>query len=117
MRKSIKFMLYIAPIICCVCYGGGYIAQFIKNYAEWQQAGGRFGSGSNPVFPSFTVEKCAEALLAMPYGIYGVLLCAGFFAVLVFMIMKMGDGDASERDRERNFDYSNKGTYGTSGFM
>ena len=31
--------------------------------------------------------------------------------------MKMGAGERTDVDRERNFEYSNKGTYGTSGFM
>ena len=33
------------------------------------------------------------------------------------MIMKMGNGERTDVDRERNFEYSSKGTYGTSGFM
>ncbi len=38
-------------------------------------------------------------------------------AVLVFMVMRMGYSDTGAYDRERNLIYSNKGTYGTAGFM
>ena len=33
------------------------------------------------------------------------------------MVMHMGYSDGGGYDRERNFEYSNKGTYGTAGFM
>ena len=33
------------------------------------------------------------------------------------MVMRMGYGDTGEYDKERNFIYFQKGTYGTSGFM
>ena len=33
------------------------------------------------------------------------------------MVMRMGYGDAGEYDEDRNFSYSAKGTYGTSGWM
>lgn len=117
MRKPIKIAIGAIPIICCLLYGGGYIAQFIKNYSEWQKAGGSIGSGTSPAFPSPGISECLKTVFTMPYGLYGLIICAGVLAVLVFMIMKMGDGDLGQRDKERNFDYSNKGTYGTSGFM
>lgn len=60
---------------------------------------------------------CLEAAFCPPYGIYGIFLCIALFAVLVFMVMRMGYGDAGEYDEDRNFTYSAKGTYGTSGWM
>lgn len=117
MRKPIKIIVSVIPILCCLLYGGGYIAQFIRNYNVWQETGGGTGSGTSPSFPSAAVSDCLGALFSFPYGLYGFIICAGALALLAFMIMRMGDGEGSERDRERNFDYSNKGTYGTSGFM
>jgi len=38
-------------------------------------------------------------------------------ALLIVMVMRMGYGDTGEYDKDRNFIYSKKGTYGTSGFM
>ena len=52
-----------------------------------------------------------------PYGVYGILICIGLLAVLLIMVMRMGYGDAGEYDEDRNFSYSAKGTYGTSGWM
>ena len=48
---------------------------------------------------------------------YGILICIGLLAVLLIMVMRMGYGDAGEYDEDRNFSYSAKGTYGTSGWM
>lgn len=96
-----------------VLYAGGYISQFIRNYKEWQ-IGGQIGS---PTFPSFELSFCVDALLSFPYGLYGVGICVTFFAILIFLIMHMGDNDGEVKDQERNLSYSNKGTYGTSGFM
>jgi len=43
--------------------------------------------------------------------------CVAALAVLIFMVMRMGYSHTGEYDRERNLIYSNKGTYGTAGFM
>ena len=117
MRKAVKIIASVIPVLCCLCYGGGYIAQFIKNYSIWEEAGGGLGSGTSPAFPDAAVSECLKTLFSFPYGVYGLIICAAALGILIFMIMRMGDGEGSERDRERNFDYSNKGTYGTSGFM
>ena len=60
---------------------------------------------------------CIEAAFCPPYGIYGIFLCIALLAVLIFMVMRMGYGDVGEYDEDRNFTYSAKGTYGTSGWM
>lgn len=52
-----------------------------------------------------------------PYGVYGVLICIGLLAILLLMVMRMGYSDTGEYDSDRNFIYSAKGTYGTSGWM
>lgn len=52
-----------------------------------------------------------------PYGVYGVLICIGLLAILLLMVMRMGYSDTGEYDTDRNFIYSSKGTYGTSGWM
>ena len=105
------------PLLFALLYGGGYVAQFIRNYTEWQNAGGTMGDGSSPVAPSFAVGECFGAMFTFPYGIFGILLCIGILGLLIFMVMKMGYGDKGEYDRLRNLVYSNKGTYGTAGFM
>ena len=44
-------------------------------------------------------------------------ICAAVIGILVFMVMRMGCSETGEYDRDRNLVYSNKGTYGTAGFM
>jgi type IV secretion system protein VirD4 len=98
-------------------YAGGYLAQFVGNYAEWQKTGGLPGDGTSPVLPSASVAACISAVFTPPYGMYGIFICAGLLALLIIIVMKMGWGDKGEYDRERNLIYSRKGTYGTAGFM
>lgn len=60
---------------------------------------------------------CILAVFRFPYGLYGVGVCAAALGLLIFMVMRMGYSDTGEYDRDRNLVYSNKGTYGTAGFM
>ena len=60
---------------------------------------------------------CLASVFHPPYGVYGVLICIGLLAVLLLMVMRMGYSDTGEYDTDRNFIYSAKGTYGTSGWM
>ncbi len=96
-------------------YGSGYIAQFLYNYDVWQAAGGVFGTA--PEFPDGNFFICIAAVFRWPYGLYGVGGCVAALSVLVFMVMRMGYSETGAYDRERNLIYSNKGTYGTAGFM
>ena len=105
------------PLLVAILYGGGYAAQFIRNYNEWQNAGGTMGDGSSPATPSFAIGECFKAMFTFPYGLIGIALCIGVLGLLIFMVMKMGYGDKGEYDRSRNLIYSTKGTYGTAGFM
>ena len=60
---------------------------------------------------------CLASVFHPPYGVYGVLICIGLLAILLLMVMRMGYSDTGEYDTDRNFIYSAKGTYGTSGLM
>ena len=60
---------------------------------------------------------CLASVFRPPYGVYGVLICIGLLAILLLMVMRMGYSDTGEYDADRNFIYSAKGTYGTSGWM
>ena len=104
-------------MLFALLYGGGYIAQFIRNYTEWQNSGAIMGDGTSPQMPTFAIGECFRAMFTMPYGIIGIAICVLVLGLLVFMVMRMGFGDKGEYDRDRNLIYSNKGTYGTAGFM
>ena len=60
---------------------------------------------------------CLASVFRPSYGVYGVLICIGLLAILLLMVMRMGYSDTGEYDSDRNFIYSAKGTYGTSGWM
>ena len=81
----------------------------------WQAAGGVFGTA--PEFPNSNFFACIAAVFRWPYGLYGLGGCVAALGVLIFMVMRMGYSETGEYDRERNLIYSNKGTYGTAGFM
>ena len=108
-------MLILPIALGALLYGGGYIAQLLYNYDVWQAAGGVFGTA--PEFPDGNFFACIATVFRWPYGLYGVGGCIAALAVLVFMVMRMGYSETGAYDRERNLIYSNKGTYGTAGFM
>ena len=108
-------MLILPIALGALLYGGGYIAQFLYNYDVWQAAGGVFGTA--PEFPDGNFFACIAAVFRWPYGLYGVGGCVAALGVLIFMVMRMGYSETGAYDRERNLIYSNKGTYGTAGFM
>ncbi len=91
------------------------MSQFLYNYDVWQAAGGTFGTA--PEFPNSAFFTCIAAVFRMPYGLYGLGGCVAALAALVFMVMRMGYSETGAYDQERNLIYSNKGTYGTAGFM
>lgn len=110
--------MFLLPIICCTLYAGGYLAQFIRNYQLWEQGGHFAGDGTNPLLPSLSPTQCLDALTDFPYNLFGIFICLASFALLSFLLMRMGlDRNGGVSDQERNLSYSNKGTYGTSGFM
>ena len=109
--------LVIPLLFITLAYAGGYITQSINNYQVWTSSGGIPGDGTSPALPSGSFSSCLLALTIFPYSLWGIFLCLAAFGTLIFMIMRMGFGDKGTFDEERNFTYSDKGTYGTSGFM
>ena len=115
-KRKICLCLAVPLISFAILYGGGYAAQFIKNYKIWTSAGGTPGS-SSPVKPTLNAIACFKATFSFPYGVMGCGICITAVLLLVFCLFRMGRSDGGVPDKERNFVYSNKGTYGTSGFM
>ena len=113
MKKQWWKLIFALPALALVLYAGGFISQLIRNYKVWQAAG-QIGS---PTYPCFELSACIDGLFSFPYGLYGVGICLGALAILIFYMMYSGDNDGEVMDQERNLSYSNKGTYGTSGFM
>ncbi len=115
-RKKITVFLLLPIVLLILLYCGGVIGQFISGYLTWQQGGGTPGDGTSPPFPSFSFSDCVKSAFVFPYGVAGVLICAVILAFIIFYFRCL-DGNGGVLDRERNFLYSEKGTYGTSGFM
>lgn len=108
--------MLILPAACAaLLYGAGYVGQFLANYDAWQAAGGVYGT--SPALPSGNFFTCLVHAFHMPYGLYGLGICTGLLALLVIMVMRMGYSEGGTFDRRRNLLFSNKGTYGTAGFM
>lgn len=117
-RKQLIKALAVLPFaIAALLYGGGYISQFLYNHHVWQQAGGTLYNGTSPEFPDPGFLTCVLSAFRFPYGLYGVGICVAVIGILIFMVMRMGYSDTGEYDSARNFTYSNKGTYGTAGFL
>ncbi|WP_302789370.1 VirD4-like conjugal transfer protein, CD1115 family [Anaerostipes caccae] len=118
MNRKWWKIIYLLPICLCTLYAGGYVAQFMYNYAVWTSAGNFAGNGSYPQAPSLHPGACLNGLRIFPYNLYGIFICLLVFGFLTFLLMRMGyDRNGEVFDKERNLNYSTKGTYGTSGFM
>ena len=109
-QKRAQILLAVVLLL----YACGYVTQFIGNYAVWQKNGGMLG-GTSPPFPSLSPLACLKGVLWFPYNLYCTASCAAAVAV-IFLYRKLFSQDALT-DSERNFDFSAKGTYGTSGWM
>ena len=114
-KKLIQLFIIIPITVLALLYGSGYLSQLFSNYHAWQAAGAVFGT--SPAFPDTGFFACLAAAFHFPYGLYGLGLCIGGLALLVLMVMRMGYSEGGEYDRRRNLVYSDKGTYGTAGFM
>lgn len=114
-KKLIELLAAVFILAALVLYGGGFIGQLLYNYDVWQETGGQFGTA--PQLPDANVFACLAAVFHWPTGLYGLGLCIGGLAALVLGIMCMGRGEGGALDKARNLVYSDKGTYGTAGFM
>ena len=114
-KKLIQLFIIIPIAVLALLYGSGYLSQLFSNYRTWQETGAVFGT--SPAFPDAGFFPCLAAAFHFPYGLYGLGLCIGALALLILMVMRMGYSEGGEYDRRRNLVYSNKGTYGTAGFM
>lgn len=78
-KRLFGILLALPPLLLGLLYGGGYIAQFMRNYHEWQAAGGTPGNGTSPAMPSYSMKKkqihcpyCgAKASLRPASAVYG----------------------------------------------
>lgn len=98
-------------------YTGGYFSQLLQNFIAWKQSNPVPSDGSMPAVSSFQFIDCIRCALDFPDSLPGVCFSAVFFGAIVIMIIKAFSKDTGDYDSDRNFIYSSKGTYGTSGWM
>ncbi|MBO5177810.1 MAG: type IV secretory system conjugative DNA transfer family protein [Lachnospiraceae bacterium] len=116
-KKTVCICVVLPVLLFVILYASGFIAQFMINYNEWNDNGSVFGYETAPKLPSGEIAACIKAMTVVPYNLYGLLFCSVLFGVLIIFVMRMGFGGKGTFDKERNLTYSDKGTYGTSGFM
>ena len=118
MKKSKALAVLVAgPILLVdVLYICGVISQFIENYKIWQRSCALPGDGTSPALPSFNFKECVMYVFSSPYG----LICTGIvLAILIIIcvtVFRKSKGK-DNYDEDRNFSFSEQGTYGTSGWM
>ncbi len=69
------------------------------------------------VTPAEAMENIFVAMMRPPNGIVGLLLIIGLLLLTGIIILRLASAKRGEHDKERNLTYSDKGTYGTAGFM
>ena len=70
-----------------------------------------------PAVASFHFFDCIESALVFPDSLPSVCFIGLIIGVIIVMMIKAWSKDAGDYDEDRNFLYSAKGTYGTSGWM
>ena len=100
----------IAALAAAFFYTAGLLAQFMNNRVGWLP-------GRELRLPSLNPFKCL-AMLFTPYGVHAIVGLSAFIVIVMMMIwMNREDRHGMTYDKERNFWYSNKGVYGTAGWM
>lgn len=112
--KTRKFVILGVPLLLPLFYVGGYISQLIENYQSWSMSGGVIGDGTTPSLPSSEIFYCLHKGFT-PSGLKCVIVLIIGATTIVALLCHNNAGNGY--DKERNFHYSEKGTYGTAGYM
>lgn len=111
-RPSKRWQILLA--VTLLLYACGYLTQFIGNYAVWQEKR-RYAGRYFPAVFLFDAAGLPQRYFVVSVQplLYGRLRSS---SRRDFLYRKLFSQDALT-DSERNFDFSAKGTYGTSGWM
>ena len=131
MNRKLKYTIAGVITTLLVVYSSGVASQLIYALLEWIRGDGGFGQGLAGVITGVITETetvhtapldigrpqaVLSALLNTPYNLYGfvaVVIIAG----LIVIFLRKNSSVHGVMDNERNLVYSNKGTYGTAGWM
>ena len=101
-RKTILILPFILLFLVLALYLGGFLEAVINH----------------PQTASLNIKECLMNAISSSEGIKFSAVSMIAFAILGLLIVSRGRQDGiKETDEERNFDYSELGTYGTSGWM
>ena len=115
-KKGVGYIFIFAASLFVLSYLGGFLGQLIGNYHEYLQHGGLTGN-SLIQLPNAHPLYCLRYAISSPYGHKGALILF-FITVLIFAYVKLRRSWRNRgTEKERNFTRSDKGTYGTAGWM
>lgn len=109
-------MLLGSMLLLPVVYAGGYLGQLMENYQEWKAAGSGLGDGTAPELPRTAFFHCILKAFSVS-GAKGTMFLLVALLLLIGLLFLFRQDQGSQYDAERNFHYSEKGTYGTAGYM
>lgn len=116
-RKIIGYTVLSSLAATCSVYVGGVVGQFFDNYQNYVKGGHLFSvDGAQIKMPDFNFFRSVHYALASPYGHVGMLVIGGGIACLAGLLIYRNIVESRDTDG-RGFVQSEKGTYGTSGWM
>ena len=100
-RKTVKRILFGLSFFVLAFYVGGLLTQIFKDAGSI-----RFNPFSCLYYGMFTLT-----------GLKNTVLSLFLFLIIGGVVIYRGSAAGDQMDEERNFEYSQKGTYGTAGYM
>ena len=133
MNRKTKILIAMVLLAGLAIYSTGIASQLIYALLGWLGGDTGFGQGLAGIVSNAISETAVEpttatplnigrpvavfhALLNFPYNLYGLGTIVIFAGLIVAFLMKNNSVQGT-MDNERNLVYSNKGTYGTAGWM
>ena len=135
MSRKITITIAVVLLVGIATYSTGIASQLIYTALSWLRGEAGLGQGlagilSGAITESETAYDAApaaslnigrpryvfSALINFPYNLYGLSIIV-VLAGLVIIFLRRTSSVQGTMDNERNLVYSNKGTYGTAGWM
>jgi len=131
VNRKLKFLIAGLLILGLATYGTGIASQLVYALFNWLRGNAGLGQGLSGMLtgaiseaePIYTTPlnigrpyEVFTALFNFPYNLYGFVVII-FFAGIIVIFLRKNTKVQGIYDSERNLIYSNRGTYGTAGWM
>lgn len=119
-KQYVAFGALLGIAVLIMLYIGGFFGQLIYEHTLYEQAGGIATLGDSSYqtqYPNPSITFCMPYAILNPYGHKGLMLAAIIVAAAIAYLLFREYRYSRGFDKERNFVQSEKGTYGTSGWM